>query len=76
LIDAAPDPAAICAAIRAGKVTLRTEPVLLLELFDVFGGMTIRGRKPAKNAVRSRLWLQTLGFRLWALGFRPWGFGL
>jgi predicted metal-dependent phosphoesterase TrpH len=60
LIDASPDPAAICAAIRAGKVTLRTEPVPLLELFDVFGGMTLRGRKPAKNAVRE----QALGFGL------------
>jgi predicted metal-dependent phosphoesterase TrpH len=45
LVDAPADPAAICAAIRAGKVTLHTEPVPVFELVQVFGGMTLRGRK-------------------------------
>jgi len=49
LVDAANDPAAICEAIRAGRVELRTEPVPYGELTRVFGGMTVRGLLPASN---------------------------
>ena len=45
LIDAEPDPAAICDAIRHGRVVMRTQPVPIPELVQVFGGMTVRGRK-------------------------------
>ncbi len=45
LIDAPRDVPAICDAIRAGRVTLRTEPVPVLELADVFGRMALRPRK-------------------------------
>ena len=43
LVDAAPEPSAICDAIRAGRVTVQTTPVPVPELVDVFGRMTIRG---------------------------------
>jgi predicted metal-dependent phosphoesterase TrpH len=45
LVDAASDPASICDAIRRGRVTLHTEPVPLVELVQVFGGMMLRGKK-------------------------------
>jgi len=45
LVDAEPDPSAICEAIRAGRVIMRTQPVPVTELVQVFGGMTLRGRK-------------------------------
>ncbi len=45
LIDAPRDAAAICDAIREGRVTLRTEPVPPLELLDVFGRMALGPRK-------------------------------
>jgi predicted metal-dependent phosphoesterase TrpH len=52
LVDAPPDAAAICDAIRAGRVTLQTEPVPVLELVNVFGRMALRPRKkPQPNAV-------------------------
>lgn len=63
LIDATPDPSAICAAVRQGRVTLHTEPVPVLELVDVFGRMCLRSRKqlimghdlsPAARAVARR----------------------
>jgi hypothetical protein len=44
-IDAPPDPAAICAAIRDGRVVHHTAPVPMLELVDVFARMTLRSRK-------------------------------
>ena len=47
LVDAAPDPAAICDAIRHGRVTLVTEPVPVFELVDVFGRMVLRQPLPA-----------------------------
>jgi predicted metal-dependent phosphoesterase TrpH len=51
LVDAPPDAAAICDAIRAGRVTLHTEPVPVLELVDVLTRMTLRPRKkPQPNA--------------------------
>lgn len=51
LVDAPPDVAAICAAIRAGRVTMQTEPVPVLELADVFGRMALRRqKKPQPNA--------------------------
>jgi len=43
MVDALPDPSAICAAIRNGRVRLVTEPVPVVELVDVFGGMIWRG---------------------------------
>jgi predicted metal-dependent phosphoesterase TrpH len=43
LVDADPDPSAICDAIRAGSVTVQTSPVPIAELVDVFGRMTLRG---------------------------------
>ena len=47
------DPDSICAAIREGRVSLRTEPVPPIELAQVLGGMTLRGLKPrAKPTVR------------------------
>jgi predicted metal-dependent phosphoesterase TrpH len=46
LIDADRDVDAICAAIRAGRVTLVTEPVPVVELTRTLGGMLIRGRRP------------------------------
>jgi predicted metal-dependent phosphoesterase TrpH len=50
LVDAPPDVAAICDAIRAGRVTLHTEPVPVLELADVFGRMALRRqKKPQPN---------------------------
>jgi predicted metal-dependent phosphoesterase TrpH len=45
MIDAIRDPAAICAAIRDGRVVHHTEPVPVLELADVFARMTLRSRK-------------------------------
>ena len=46
LIDAASrDASSICDAIRRGRVTLQTEPVPVLELVDVLGGMFLRSRK-------------------------------
>jgi predicted metal-dependent phosphoesterase TrpH len=51
LVDAAPDPGAICEAIRAGRVTLQTEPVPVLELVDVLARMALRPRRhPQPNA--------------------------
>ena len=61
-IDAGADPAAICEAIRHGRVTLHTEPAPLLEMVDVIARMTLRPRK--QNT-------QALGFRPLALD----GFG-
>jgi len=45
LVDAPPDPAAICEAVRAGRVQLRTEPVPVMELARVFGGMLLRPQR-------------------------------
>lgn len=39
------EPAAICDAVRRGRVTLQTEPVPVLELVDVFARMILRPRK-------------------------------
>jgi predicted metal-dependent phosphoesterase TrpH len=48
---APPDAAAICDAIRAGRVTLQTEAVPVVELMDVLGRMGLRPRKkPQPNA--------------------------
>jgi len=54
-VDAVPEITAICDAIRAGRVTLHTEPVPPLELVQTLGGMLIRGRKPARHAVSRQL---------------------
>lgn len=43
LVDAPPDAAAICDAVRQGRVALRTEPVPYVELARVFSGLMIRG---------------------------------
>jgi predicted metal-dependent phosphoesterase TrpH len=45
LIDAPRDAAAICDAIRKGRITLRTEPVPPFELLDVLARMALRPRK-------------------------------
>jgi predicted metal-dependent phosphoesterase TrpH len=47
LVDAPRDAAAICDAIRQGRVTLVTEPVPVVELVDVFAGMILRPALPA-----------------------------
>lgn len=47
IVDAEPDPGAICAAIRAGRVSVVTNPAPILELAAVFGGMVMRSRRPA-----------------------------
>ena len=52
LVDAPADAAAICAAVRAGRVQLRSQPVPVLRLAQVFGGMLSR---PQKRAVGSDL---------------------
>ncbi len=41
LVDAQPDPAAICAAIRAGRVEAHTEPITLAEAAVYFGDLWI-----------------------------------
>jgi predicted metal-dependent phosphoesterase TrpH len=46
LVDAAPNAAAICDAIRHGRVTLVTEPVPVFELADVFARMVLRQPLP------------------------------
>jgi predicted metal-dependent phosphoesterase TrpH len=45
LVDAPSDAAAICAAVRAGRVRLCTEPAPVTELVQVFGGMLLRPHK-------------------------------
>ena len=47
LVESDRDPDAICAAIRAGRVTVETEPVPAIELTRVLTGMLLRGRKRA-----------------------------
>jgi predicted metal-dependent phosphoesterase TrpH len=47
LVDAAPDAAAICDAIRRGRVSVVTEPVPVIELVDVFARMVLRQPLPA-----------------------------
>ena len=44
LVDAPASAAAICEAIRAGRVELRTSPVPVPELTAVFGGMVVRSQ--------------------------------
>lgn len=56
-IDAPRDGAAICDAIRQGRVSLHTEPVPLFELVDVFARMTLRSRKRARLMAHGS-WLQ------------------
>jgi hypothetical protein len=46
-VFAEPDPDAICAAIREGRVSIQTSPVPKLELARVVAGMIRRGNKPA-----------------------------
>jgi predicted metal-dependent phosphoesterase TrpH len=43
LVDAAPDAAAICGAVRGGLVEVRTGPVPYVELTRVFSGLMARG---------------------------------
>ena|SRR5436190_5266952 len=45
LVDAPCEAAAICTAIREGRVTLVTEPAPVFELVDVVARMTLRARK-------------------------------
>jgi len=53
LVDSPPDAAAICDAIRAGRVQLCTEPAPMMELASVFGGMILRPRKRALTPLPS-----------------------
>ena len=55
LVDAEPHAEAICEGVRQGRVQLVTEPVPIIELTLVFGGMTLRhpaltGRKAPSEA--------------------------
>jgi predicted metal-dependent phosphoesterase TrpH len=43
LVDASPEPDAICAAIRAGRVSLRTQPLTELRAASIFGRMIVGG---------------------------------
>lgn len=49
MVEAASDPAAICDAIRKGRVRLVTQPVPVIELVDLFGRMIWRGSGPKPN---------------------------
>jgi predicted metal-dependent phosphoesterase TrpH len=54
LVDAPPDAAAICHAIRAGRVELRTAPAPPLQLADVFTRMLVRpGKRAAAVAAQA-----------------------
>jgi predicted metal-dependent phosphoesterase TrpH len=55
LVDAAGDADAICDAIRAGRVELRTSPAPVLELADIFVRMQLRPRKRTPEGVGSDL---------------------
>ena len=50
LVDAPGDAGAICEAIRAGRVELRTGPVPAAELAQVLGGMVLRPRKRTRDS--------------------------
>ena len=50
LVDAPPDPAAICEAVRAGRAQLRTEPAPAPELARVFGGMILRPQRRTQGS--------------------------
>ena len=50
LVDAERNADAVCDAIRAGRVSLETTPVPMLELTQVLGGMFRRGRKATAPA--------------------------
>ena len=52
LVDAAPDPDAICAAIRAGRVEVRSEPLSIVRCAWILGRMGITG---VIGRVRSRM---------------------
>jgi hypothetical protein len=43
LVDAEPDPDAICHAIRAGRVEVRSEPLTLLRAIWIFGKIVAMG---------------------------------
>lgn len=55
LVDSEPDPDAICAAIRQGRVRIQTEPVPIWELTQVFSGMVTRGRKQIESLIANPL---------------------
>lgn len=57
LVDTAPDPTAICQAIRAGRVEVRTQPLGWPKAALIFGQMTLvglRGRSGTGRFTRSR----------------------
>jgi predicted metal-dependent phosphoesterase TrpH len=54
MVDAPRDAAAICEAVRQGRVTLHTSPVPLIEVGDVFARMALRPRKGSRNLWRGR----------------------
>ncbi len=43
LVDAAPDPDAICAAIRSGRVTVESTPLSELRAMSIFSRMVLGG---------------------------------
>ncbi len=61
LIDAPADAPAICDAIRQGRVTLRTDPVPIPELVDVFSRMTLRS---SERSITGHQETRALGFGL------------
>jgi predicted metal-dependent phosphoesterase TrpH len=61
LVDAPPEPDAICAAIRAGRVEVRTEPLSSFRAAALFSGMCLGGlvgrlrRAPSGTRTESRV---------------------
>jgi predicted metal-dependent phosphoesterase TrpH len=52
VIDAPPDAEAICDAIRAGRVEVRTEPLSVVEAATYFGSLMLSGLRPKPQALR------------------------
>lgn len=56
LVDAEPTADAICAAIRAGRVEIRTRPLAIVGASILIGGLVLSGAiRRARSAVRSRI---------------------
>lgn len=53
LVDAPPDAAAICEAVRAGRVEVCTQPVPVREFVQVFGGMLLRPQRRTPGSALS-----------------------
>lgn len=50
-VDAEPDAASVCAAVREGRVSVVTEPAPVVELASVFGGMIVRSLRRRPDAI-------------------------